>query len=683
MKALDFFRNNRWSISTRILVFVTPFVIAASLVVGILAFIGPTAQLYRQQVTDQTTQLTNLFGQKIGGFLAFRLHALMELGLDLQLVNAATAGNADYAGLSDAEIEALIAEREAEWKRGGALADDILTNATAARLQTFLETNGGLSELIVADRYGAIVASTSGEPDYNDSDEEWFTTTITGIPYLSSAQEADETSEPAILIALPIVDSVTGEIQGAMLSVYPVATLATEIAVSELGDLGIERIVNGDGNVVVSPVVEELGQPYPPAVAVAQAGGFAAAGSILESVDTSGKDVVASYGPITSNDLAQEIDVAGLAAWVEVDRSVYFAAIDQNRNTTLLNTVVTMTLLVGVVLVVTRYATRDLGALTRTVNNFARGDLSERATPQGAAEVQALATAFNHMAEQLESDFQLLQESENTSRVQNETLIKANRELAIARKQAEAANKLKSQFLATMSHELRTPLNAIIGYTQLQLAGMVGELNDELRGFQERIFVNAQHLLHLINDVLDLSKIESGRLDLIERPYNLRDCIDEVITQNRVLAEGKGLKLNVKVDERLPEVVIGDRGRVKQVLINLLSNGVKFTDAGSITVETALQDNMTWRLAVTDTGIGIPSHLQQTIFDEFRQADEGFERGGTGLGLAIVRRLVLMMDGSIRITSEVGKGSTFTVTLPLVQNLPEGAEWATNGVVEA
>ncbi len=249
---------------------------------------------------------------------------------------------------------------------------------------------------------------------------------------------------------------------------------------------------------------------------------------------------------------------------------------------------------------------------------------------------------------------------------QNEALVKANRELAVARRQAEVASKLKSQFLATMSHELRTPLNAVIGYAQLQLAGMVGELTPDQFAYQERILVNAQHLLHLINEVLDLSKIEAGRLELSEKPFNVRACLGEVMTQNKVLADNKGLVFTLEVDERLPETLVGDYGRIKQIVINLVSNAIKFTDQGSVTVAATLQDESTWRINVTDSGSGIPPHLQEVIFDEFHQAENGLDRGGTGLGLAIVRKLVLMMRGNIRLSSEVGRGSTFTVTLPLV-----------------
>ncbi len=252
---------------------------------------------------------------------------------------------------------------------------------------------------------------------------------------------------------------------------------------------------------------------------------------------------------------------------------------------------------------------------------------------------------------------------------QNESLVKANQALAIARKQADEANQLKSQFLATMSHELRTPLNAVIGYAQLLLAGIAGELKQEQLSYQERILINAQHLLKLINEVLDLSKIEAGRMELVQGPFNLQECLNEVLAQNKVLADQKTLSVALTIDDQLPKTLVGDVARIKQIVINLLSNAIKFTEKGCIKVEVQQEGKATWKLIVTDTGIGIPSHMQAVIFDEFRQVDHSPSRqyGGTGLGLAIVRRLVLMMGGTIRVNSEVGQGSSFAITLPLIE----------------
>lgn len=253
------------------------------------------------------------------------------------------------------------------------------------------------------------------------------------------------------------------------------------------------------------------------------------------------------------------------------------------------------------------------------------------------------------------------------------TMKEANRALVEAREQADTATQLKTQFLATMSHELRTPLNAIIGYTELQLTGMVGELSDIQYEYSERVLLNSKHLLSLINDILDISKIEAGRLDLAKQPIELQQWIDSIVTQNRILAEEKKLAFTVDLAAALPPVVYGDATRLRQVVVNLLSNAIKFTKEGSVLLSIQQNSSSTWQITVSDTGIGIPAHKQETIFDEFVQVDSSSTReyGGTGLGLAIVRKLVLLMGGTIRVSSTPGAGSTFTVILPLHTEIAE------------
>lgn len=251
---------------------------------------------------------------------------------------------------------------------------------------------------------------------------------------------------------------------------------------------------------------------------------------------------------------------------------------------------------------------------------------------------------------------------------QTEALLQMNHSLTIARRQAEDAVRLKSQFLATMSHELRTPLNAIIGYTDIQLAGMAGELTGEQRYYQDRILVNAKHLLELINDVLDISKIEAGRMDIVRRPFVLQEWLDDIVAQMEGLASQKQLTFEHHLDDRLPKEIVADSARIRQIAINLLSNAIKFTDEGFVRIQIHQHSRDAWKLEVSDSGIGIPSHLQETIFEEFRQVDESSRRkqGGSGLGLAIVRKLCLMMGGNIRLKSTLGKGTSFTVILPLI-----------------
>jgi signal transduction histidine kinase len=229
------------------------------------------------------------------------------------------------------------------------------------------------------------------------------------------------------------------------------------------------------------------------------------------------------------------------------------------------------------------------------------------------------------------------------------------------------ASEHKSRFLANMSHELRTPMNAILGYTDLILNGMYGEIPARMHGVHERVHSNGRHLLGLINDVLDLSKIEAGQLTLSLADYSISDLVNNVLASVGPLASEKKLALKSELSPELPARGRGDERRILQVLLNLVGNAIKFTDAGEVTVR-ASAANGTYTIAVRDTGPGIPVAEQGKIFEEFQQADTLSTRrkGGTGLGLSIAKRIVEMHGGGIRVESSPGQGSTFFVNLPVI-----------------
>ena len=238
-------------------------------------------------------------------------------------------------------------------------------------------------------------------------------------------------------------------------------------------------------------------------------------------------------------------------------------------------------------------------------------------------------------------------------------------ELAEKNRQLAAASEHKSQFFANMSHELRTPLNAILGYTELIVDGIYGETSDKVRGVLERVQANGKHLLGLINDVLDLTKIEAGQLTLAFEDYSMKSVVESVVAATQSLALAKGIALEARVADDLP-MGRGDERRLAQVLLNIVGNAIKFTDAGSVEIRAGATDGV-FELAVRDTGPGIAREDQARIFEDFQQVDNSATRrkGGTGLGLAISRRLVEMHGGSIRLESVEGVGSTFFVTLPV------------------
>ncbi|MFH7030684.1 MAG: ATP-binding protein [Heteroscytonema crispum UTEX LB 1556] len=272
-----------------------------------------------------------------------------------------------------------------------------------------------------------------------------------------------------------------------------------------------------------------------------------------------------------------------------------------------------------------------------------------------------------HRAEmQAESANQQLRKS-------NELLTHQNQELELQRQQIQLQNikllevsRLKSQFLATMSHELRTPMNAIIGFSQLLLRPKsIGELNHKQQDLMERILNNGKHLLMLLNEILDFSQLETGKLELKPEIFDLSKVVNATVVEMRSLAERKNLSLLVH-DELHNSIVFNDPHRIRQIVTNLLSNAIKFTETGSIAVEIHEITGNKVAIVVRDTGIGIAVKDIKNIFEAFRQVDQSTTRKypGTGLGLAIIDSLVQMMGGKIIVESQLGEGSIFQIELP-------------------
>lgn len=245
-------------------------------------------------------------------------------------------------------------------------------------------------------------------------------------------------------------------------------------------------------------------------------------------------------------------------------------------------------------------------------------------------------------------------------------LREANERLIESNIRIKEADRLKSEFMANMSHELRTPLNAIIGFSELLLDGIDGEVSEVQSTDLTHIHDSGVHLLGIINDILDLSKIEAGKMDLLKEDVDLSGIVGGVVSVAKTLIKGKDIKIVSKIDERLP-MMTADGKRLKQVILNLISNAAKFTEEGEITIKAEPVGNGHILISVQDTGIGIKEEDLPKVFEKFRQIDMSSTRnkGGTGLGMAITKRLVEMHGGSIWLTSKVGVGTTFFVKLPV------------------
>jgi signal transduction histidine kinase len=334
-----------------------------------------------------------------------------------------------------------------------------------------------------------------------------------------------------------------------------------------------------------------------------------------------------------TNELVNKAE-AEMVASVEASHAGYIAS----RRLVVAFAVVSIVLALALGYGISLSLVRPVRQMEARMQEIAAGDFARRVEVPNRDELGALAADLNRMSERLGSLY---------------------REL-------EATSRHKSEFLANMSHELRTPLNAIIGFSEVLHERMFGELNEKQAEYVQDIHASGRHLLSLINDILDLSKIEAGKLELEPSEFDLPNTIEGTLTLVRERAARHGLQIGLSLDQQLG-IVVADERKVRQILLNLLSNAVKFTpDGGRIEVRAGVADGAA-QISVSDTGIGIAPEDHGAIFEEFRQVgtDQMRKREGTGLGLTLARKFVELHGGRIWVESTLGRGSTFTFTLPI------------------
>jgi signal transduction histidine kinase len=368
--------------------------------------------------------------------------------------------------------------------------------------------------------------------------------------------------------------------------------------------------------------------------------------------DAEGRKVLSAY---------QIIKPLGWRVFVEEPLSEAFAPLKAAIWRTALLLAAFLLLAIAISVMLARRLVRPIESIQSAAANIGSGALNQQIEVASNDELGALAEEFNRMAARLQESYSSL---ERKVEERTRDLATALEELDEKSRELEAASRHKSEFLANMSHELRTPLNAILGFSQVLRERLFGDVNVKQAEYLDDILTSANHLLALINDILDLSKVEAGHVDLEIAPFSLRKTLERgvVMVRERATRDGVGVALTADSDV---DPVEGDERRIGQVIFNLLSNAVKFTPAGGSVDVRASRVNGEVQVAVADNGHGIAREDQERIFEEFQQTEAGVEQGeGTGLGLALSKRLVELHGGRIWVDSDRGRGSTFVFTLP-------------------
>jgi signal transduction histidine kinase/Tfp pilus assembly protein PilN len=468
----------------------------------------------------------------------------------------------------------------------------------------------------------------------------WFLQARAGWPYVGQMQISAE-NEPYLILAIPAPD---GEVVAARLRMN---VLWDVVAAIHFGKTGQAYVIDRKGEVVAHSdpeivLARTIIAGRPEVQSAFQAADHEWHGLYRNFV---GASVVGSSAAIPDSDWIIFAEVSQIEAFT----TTRYALLILGGGV----------ILAGILLIVfaNRLLRREIfepvERLRDSAERIGQGDLDHRIQVYQMDEVGQVAEAFNEMAGRLHDRERALEE---------------------ARDQALEASRFKSRLLANVSHDLRTPLNIILGYAEVLEEGMYGEVVGEQRTVIARIVANAKRLLNLINSLLDQAQIEAGRLTLRASEFAPAALLNEVQGIMSTMAQAKGMELTGEIAPDLPAELVGDVQRIQQIMVNLVENAIKFTREGGVHIRLYLPDDARWAIEISDTGSGIPPEAQKRIFEPFRRVDDSptREQAGVGLGLSIVKQVTTLMGGEVCLSSEIGRGSSFTVLLPLV--IKEGDE---------
>jgi len=506
-----------------------------------------------------------------------------------------------------------------------------------------------IAGIYVADLEGNQIAKTGPEKLENVSKIWSFQLAKGGEEIISDIFLDPQTSKPIQIITLPIIEN--RKVVGALSAEIDFNRIMLSIKDINVGQNGSLFVVASNGRVVAHTYMEKLSDldlSKSPVVEEVLTGRI---GMMKGYIDELGHQVMGTYVPIWE---------LGWGVVVQRPLTDISTEVEQVRNTIFMAIIISVLLAILAGWLMSEKISKPINLLANASEKVAQGDLSMSVNIKSSNEIGVLAYSFNQMVRSLgKSRNELRQWGKKLEK----RVVERTEELEQANLKLQELDRLKSMFIASMSHELRTPLNSIIGFTGIMLQEMSGEISKEQRKQLTMVKNSANHLLALINDIIDVSKVEAGKVELVIEEFDLIALVEEVRDSFNVAAAEKGFKVSLKIPETL--VIESDERRTKQVIVNLIGNAVKFTDEGEIEINVTKKDRMA-ELSVKDTGIGIREEDMGKLFKAFSQiTTRGRLEEGTGLGLYLSKKITDLLGGDIKAESEFGKGSVFTLTLPL------------------
>jgi len=636
------------------------------LVIGMFPIMIGISLVYWQGRKELTESVGGNFA-RVAKEIAHNIEIIIEqsaynvksLALSPILRNATASASKFYLNQDDMTVEEHIKKLDMEWVQAQEKAKNLevyLNNPAARYLAEIKGQTAAYVELFVTDTKGVLVASAEKTKYLYFGNERWWQAAYNngkGNIYISEIYLDPDYNQYLQTVAVPIMDEKNEAVAGVIRAVSTIERISQMAQKIRIGETGHAMLINSAGVILLCPIfppqVHRITSELMNNITMSSLGW-----AVVKDNAHGGSNAVAGFAPIASTGMIENV----------FDGNKWYIFVSQSPEEsyatiyTLLKRLIVLFIFSVVILSAMGFwaagrIIEPIRILQQGAEIIGEGNLTHRIHIKTNDEIEDLANQFNQMVEKINKSYS---ELEQRIAERTEGLRKGYQEM-------EVISRLKSEFLASISHELRTPLNSILGFSELLHDKTYGDLNEKQFEYVNYIHTSGKHLLELINDILDLAKVEAGKMEVKPEEFSVESTIKEVHSIVSPLSIRKNISVEVDIGNGVSTIVADDK-MFRQIMYNLLSNAIKFTNEGGCVKIRVVSNNYFLQVSVVDNGIGIKKEDMKQIFKEFKKINMG-KQEGTGLGLVLVKRYVEMQGGNIRVESEYGKGSDFTFRLPV------------------